>query len=98
MNDRTTPTKKKPTPAETPVHAIREGSVTASIWRRQSPSGYAYHDFSLTRSFESLSSKSSNSSRNFFARNRDDLAKAINAATQWIVEREAAEQSTLTAS
>ena len=97
MNEKPPPTKKKPTPSEMPVHAIREGSVTASIWRRQSPSGYAYHDFSLTRTFESLSSKSSNSSRNFFARNRDDLAKAINAATQWIVEREAAEQSSLVA-
>ena len=97
MNEKPTATKKKPTAAETPVHTIQEGSVTASIWRRQSPSGYAYHDYSLTRTFESLSSKSSNSSRNFFAKNRDDLAKAISAATQWIVERDAADKTSLSA-
>lgn len=97
MNEKPIATKKKTTPAETPVHMVRVGSVTASIWRRQSPSGYAYHDFSLTRSFESLSSKSSNSSRNFFAKNRDDLAKAISAATQWIVEREASDETSIAA-
>lgn len=97
MNEKPIATKRKPTPAETPVHTVRAGSVTASIWQRQSPSGYAYHDFSLTRSFESLSSKNLNSSRNFFAKNRDDLAKAIAAATQWIVEREAADETSIAA-
>ena len=97
MNEKPKEMNKNTTPAETPVHTVRVGSVTAAIWRRQSPSGYAYHDFSLTRSFESLSSKSSNSSRNFFAKNRDDLAKAISAATQWIVEREAADETSIAA-
>jgi hypothetical protein len=50
MNDKLDAKKKKTALAETPVHTIREGSVAASIWRRQSPSGYAYYDFSLTRS------------------------------------------------
>ncbi len=26
------------------------GAIAASIWQRQSPSGYAYYDFSLSRS------------------------------------------------
>ena len=97
MNEKLITTKKKQSTTETPVHMVRAGSVTASILRRQSPSGYAYHDFSLTRTFESLSSKSSNSSRNFFAKNRDDLANAINGATRWIVEREAADETSIAA-
>lgn len=30
-----------------PVQVIRKGAIAASIWKRQSTSGYAYYDFSL---------------------------------------------------
>jgi len=96
MNDRGESKKKTPA-AELPVHTIREGAVAASVWRRQSPSGYAYYDFSLTRSWESLSSGSTGSSRNFFAKNRDELAQVIDAATKWIADREAADRKPLAA-
>jgi len=88
MNDKLDAKKKKTAPAETPVHTIREGSVAASIWRRQSPSGYAYYDFSLTRSWQSLSSGNTGYSKNFFARNQPELIKVIEQASQWIIERE----------
>jgi hypothetical protein len=89
MNDKQNPKRTKSTNAETPLHTIQTGSVTASIWRRQSPAGYVYLDFSLTRSFESLSTGSLGQSRNFFAVNRQELVHAIGLATAWIEQHEA---------
>jgi len=97
MNEKPEAKKKKPVSAETPVHTIREGSVAASIWRRQSPSGYAYYDFSLARSWQSLSSGSTGNSRNFFAKNQAELMKVIEQASQWIAEHEVAGRQPLAA-
>lgn len=88
MNDKQEAKKKKPAPTETPVHTIRGGVVAASIWRRQSPAGYVYFDFSLTRSWQSLSSGSTGNSKNFFAMNQQDLMQVIQQASQWISENE----------
>ena len=88
MNDKPESKKKKATSAETPVHTIREGAVGALIWRRQSPSGYAYFDFSLTRSWKSLSSGSTGYSKNFFARNQAELGVVIEKAVAWIASQE----------
>jgi len=88
MNDKLEHKKKKPSPAESPIHTIREGAVAASIWRRQSPSGFAYLDFSLTRSWESMSSGNTGYSRNFFARNQPELIRVIEQAAAWIAENE----------
>lgn len=71
------------------VYVIREGAVTASISKRQSPSGYSYYDYSLSRSWKSLSSGKTGHSKNFFSRNQQDLSKVIEKATRWISEREA---------
>jgi hypothetical protein len=73
-----------------PIHVIREGAVAAAIWKRQSPSGYSYYDYSLSRSFESLSSGKTGHSKNFFSRNQHDLVKVIETASKWITEREVA--------
>lgn len=88
MNDKQETRKKKPLPTETPVHTIRNGAVAASIWRRQSPSGYVYFDYSLARSFKSLSSGNTGYSRNFFARNQQELLAVIEQASRWIAEHE----------
>ena len=69
-----------------PVHTVREGAVAASIWLRLSPSGFAYYDFSLSRSWKSMSTEKTGYSRNFFARNRDDLIRVIERASAWIEE------------
>jgi hypothetical protein len=97
MSEKLEAKKKKPAAAETPVHTVREGAVAASIWRRQSPSGYAYYDFSLARSWQSLSSGSTGYSRNFFSRNQEELMTVIDKASQWIAEHEASSRQPLAA-
>lgn len=88
MNEPKEAKKKKAAAIESPVHTVREGSVAASIWQRQSPSGYAYYDFSLTRSFKSMSSGNTGYSKNFFSRNQQELIVVIEKATRWIAEHE----------
>ena len=74
-----------------PVHVVRNGAIAASIWRRQSPSGCAYYDFSLSRSWKSMSSQKTGYSRNFFPTNQEDLVDVIRKATVWIAERQTIE-------
>jgi hypothetical protein len=80
--------KKKAVSNETPVHTIRAGAVAASIWQRQSPAGYVYFDYSLTRSWKSLSSGNTGYSKNFFSKNQEELLLVIEQASQWIAEHE----------
>ena len=93
MNEQKEPKKKKTVAIETPFHTIRSGAVVASIWRRQSPAGYVYFDFSLTRSWKSLSSGNTGHSKSFFAKNQEELLKVIQQASQWIAEHEQREVS-----
>jgi hypothetical protein len=88
MNEQKELKKKKAAAIETPVHTIRAGAVAASIWRRQSPAGYVYFDFSLTRSWKSLSSGNTGHSKNFFSKNQEELLQVIQQASQWIAEHE----------
>ena len=87
--------KKKNAAAEPetaePVHTVREGAVAASIWQRQSLSGYAYYDFSLSRSWKSMSSDKTGYSKNFFSRNRDEVLRVVAKACDWIARHERAE-------
>lgn len=89
--------KKKAASIETesaePVHTIREGAVGASIWKRQSLSGYAYYDFSLSRSWKSMSSSKTGYSKNFFARNGDEVKRVVEKACEWITQHEASAAS-----
>ena len=71
-----------------PVQVIRDGAIAASIWQRQGPSGYAYYDFTLSRSWKSVSSGRTGYSKNFFSRNSEELLSVIHKATEWIAERE----------
>ena len=86
--------KRKETEIEgtDPVHVVRKGAIAASIWRRQSPSGFAYYDFSLSRSWKSMSSEKMGYSRNFFETNQADLAEVIEKASAWIIERRESEK------
>jgi hypothetical protein len=67
-----------------PLHVVREGAIAASIWRRQAPSGFAYYDFTLSRSWKSLSSGKAGYSKSFFDANREDLIRVITQALTWI--------------
>lgn len=66
--------------AAEPVEVIRKGAIAASIWQRQSPSGYAYYDFSLSRSWKSMSTDKTGYSRNFFETSQADLIEVIQKA------------------
>ena len=95
MNEQTgAKTKRKETEIEgtDPVHVVRKGAIAASIWRRQSPSGFAYYDFSLSRSWKSMSSEKTGYSRNFFETNQADLWEVIERASAWIVEKRESEK------
>ena len=88
-----TKNRRKDTDSETtdPVHVVRKGAIAASIWRRQSPSGFAYFDFSVSRSWKSMSSEKMGYSRNFFETNLEDLVEVITRASDWIIEKKALE-------
>lgn len=92
MNDKKPETKKVRAEADgatsDPVHTVRQGAVAASVWMRQSPSGYAYLDFSLSRSWKSMSTEKAGYSRNFFARNKAELISVIEQASAWIEAEE----------
>ncbi len=87
MNEQTeTKGRKKAAVPESsdPVKVIRKGAIAASIWRRQSPNGFAYFDFTLSRSWKSMSSEKTGYSRNFFGNNVPELQDVINDAASWI--------------
>lgn len=72
-----------------PVIVIRKGAIAASVWQRQSPSGYGYFDFSLSRSWKSKSTEKTGYSRNFFETNDGDLVEVIQKASAWITSNRA---------
>lgn len=76
-----------------PVHVVRKGAIAASVWKRQSPSGFAYYDYSLSRSWKSMSSEKMGYSRNFFDNNHADLIEVIQQASAWISKQRSAESS-----
>ena len=87
--------KKKDAESEAmdPVHVVRNGAIAASIWKRQSPSGYAYYDFSISRSWKAVSSERTGYSRNFFETSQVDLIDVIQKASAWIVAKKESEKN-----
>lgn len=94
-----TKTKKPSTEGENmdPVHVVRRGAIAASIWKRQSPSGFAYYDFSLSRSWKSMSTEKMGYSKNFFETNQTELIEVIQQASAWIAQQKATESAAPTA-
>ncbi len=86
-------TKKQSAEGENmdPVHVVRRGAIAASVWKRQSPSGFAYYDFSLSRSWKSMSTEKMGYSKNFFETNQAELIEVIQQASAWISQQRAAE-------
>lgn len=70
-----------------PVHVVREGAVAASVWCRQAPSGYAYYDYSLSRSWKSMTTEKTGYSKNFFDKNEKDLVTVVREASRWIANQ-----------
>ncbi len=80
------PKKELDVESTEPVIVIRNGAIAASIWQRQSPSGYAYYDFSVSRSWKSLSTDRAGYSKNFFETNEVELIEVIQKASTWITQ------------
>ena len=76
--------------AQQPVKVVRRGVIAASVWKRQTPSGFPYYDFSLSRSWKSLSNSKTANSKNFFADHAKELAEVIQETAAWIEARQGA--------
>ncbi len=69
-----------------PVKVIRCGAIAASIWRRQTSTGFEYLDFSLSRSWKLKSGEREGYSQSFFESNADALADVIGQARDFIAD------------
>lgn len=84
------PKKTKPEGKDTAelAHTVRDGAIAASIWRRQSQTGFPYFEFSLSRSYASVSTGKKGYRSNFFARNKEQLLKVVDEACDWCAQHE----------
>lgn len=67
-----------------PMKTIRNGAIAANIWRRQTPTGYGYLDFSLSRSWKLASGEKEGYSSSFFEQNEAALLDVITRAADYI--------------
>lgn len=67
-----------------PLKTIRNGAIAANIWRRQTPTGYGYLDFSLSRSWKLASGEKEGYSSSFFEQNETALLDVISRAADYI--------------
>jgi hypothetical protein len=85
--------KTKPDKKVHPINVIRNGAIAASVWKRQTSSGFEYLDFSLSRSWKLKNGQREGYSQNFFESNADAIKDVIERTCQFIRSR-AAEQLT----
>ena len=87
--------KKNKSEAESrkPIQTFREGAVGGSVWLKQSNTGYWYYDFSLSRSWKSMTSGKDGYSQNFFERNRDELHAVVDSCCDYIEAKLAAAET-----
>jgi len=76
--------KKQAATKNRPVHTIRSGEVTASIFQRQSNAGFVYWDYSLGRTWRSAGSGKESHGTTFFGKHQTDLTRVIEEATDWL--------------
>lgn len=67
-----------------PVKVFRNGAVAASIWPRQTSTGFEYLDFSLSRSWKLKSGNKEGYSSNFFAANEEAILDVVTKAADYI--------------
>lgn len=77
-------TKKKST--QKPIKTFRVGAIAANVWQRQTPTGFEYLDYSLSRSWKLKSGEKEGYSTSFFHNNEEALIEVIEKATAFIVE------------
>ena len=84
MTEGTTTKKKRET--QKPLKTFRVGAIAASVWQRQTPTGFEYLDFSLSRSWKLKSGEKEGYSTSFFHNNEDALVDVIKQAAAFIME------------
>ncbi len=88
--------KQKSKPTQKPAHVVRRGAIAASIWRRQTQTGFGYYDYSLSRSWKTKDGSKEGYSSSFFTRNEAEMHEVIAAASKWITEQESTDSETAT--
>lgn len=95
-NEKTTPQNNNKKAASTrnqsPVKVIRVGAIAASIWKRQTTTGFEYLDFSVSRSWKLKNGEREGYSQNFFEGNEEALFEVINLASRYIREQQVEDQ------
>jgi hypothetical protein len=85
MSNNSNAKTKEPTDAkQQPVKTIRRGAIAASIWKRQTATGFEYLDFSLSRSWKLKSGEKEGYSQNFFVANEEALSEVVSEACRFI--------------
>ena len=84
MTEGTSTKKKRET--QKPLKTFRVGAIAASVWQRQTPTGFEYLDFSLSRSWKLKSGEKEGYSTSFFHNNEDALVEVIEQAAAFILE------------
>ena len=84
MTEGTTTKKKRDT--QKPLKTFRVGAIAASVWQRQTPTGFEYLDFSLSRSWKLKSGEKEGYSTSFFHNNEEALVEVIEQAAAFILE------------
>ena len=84
MAEDTTTKKKRET--QKPLKTFRVGAIAASVWQRQTPTGFEYLDFSLSRSWKLKSGEKEGYSTSFFHNNQEALVEVIQQAAAFILE------------
>lgn len=79
---------------QSPVKVIRCGAIAASVWKRQTSTGFEYLDFSLSRSWKLKSGEREGYSQNFFEGNEEALFEVINLASRFIRSEQSDESAT----
>lgn len=90
MSSTKTNGKETPTKNQEPVKVIREGAIAASIWKRQTPTGFEYLDFSLSRSWKMKTGEREGYSQSFFERNEEALLQVIAKTCDYIRQQQPA--------
>jgi hypothetical protein len=83
-NNNSAKTKEPTDVKQQPVKTIRRGAVAASIWKRQTATGFEYLDFSLSRSWKLKSGEKEGYSQNFFVANEEALSEVVSEACRFI--------------
>ena len=84
MTEATSTKKKRET--QNPLKTFRVGAIAASVWKRQTPTGFEYLDFILSRSWKLKSGEKEGYSTSFFHNNEEALVEVIQQASAFILE------------